>query len=132
MARSGVPNYRKLAFERYPPICVVCGFGIKDVLQVAHLDCDPQNCNLDNLAILCPNCHRQHDITLIPTEIVIRLRDEPRLARWSKLTKNAGQKAAETKRLTPGLNEQAAKKAVATRRAREAAANGASALIPSA
>ena len=31
-------DYRKLAFETYDPVCAVCGFGIKDVLEVAHLD----------------------------------------------------------------------------------------------
>jgi 5-methylcytosine-specific restriction endonuclease McrA len=123
MARSGIPNYRKLAFEKYAPICVHCGFGIKEVLEVAHLDCDPQNCALDNLAILCPTCHRMHDIDLIPTDAVIRLRDEKRKARWAKLTKHAAKKAVNTKLLDPGSMKRAAKKAVATRKARQAAAN---------
>jgi 5-methylcytosine-specific restriction endonuclease McrA len=125
MARSKLPNYRKLAFEKYAPICVHCGFGIKEVLEVAHLDCNPQNCELDNLAILCPTCHRMHDIDLIPTDVVIRLRDEKREPRWAKLTKDAARKAVETKRLDPELMKRAAQKAVATRKARKAASNGA-------
>jgi hypothetical protein len=120
MARSSLPNYRKLAFEKYAPICVHCGFGIKEVLEVAHLDCNPQNCDLDNLAILCPTCHRMHDIDLIPTDAVIRLRDEKRKPRWAKLTKDAARKAVETKRLDPELMKRAAQKAVATRKARKA------------
>ena len=125
MARAGLPNYRKLAFEKYAPICVYCGFGIKEVLEVAHLDCKPENCTIENLAILCPTCHRMHDIDLIPTEVVRRLRDEKRKANWTKLTKDAGKKALQTKLLDPLLLKAAAKKAVATRKARKATATGA-------
>ena len=121
MARRGLPNYRKMAFEKYAPICVHCGFGIKEVLEVAHLDCDPQNCDLSNLVILCPTCHRMHDIDLIPTDALVRLRDEKRKPRWAKLMKDAAQKATQTKRLDPGASQAAAKKAIATRRARAAA-----------
>ena len=35
---TSLPNYRKLAFDAYAPICVHCGFGIREVLEVAHLD----------------------------------------------------------------------------------------------
>lgn len=30
-------NYRKLALEAYPPTCAYCGFGVPEVLEVAHL-----------------------------------------------------------------------------------------------
>ncbi len=119
MSRNGLPNYRKLALEAYRPICAYCGFGIKEVLEVAHLDCDPQNNSLGNLALLCPTCHRMHDIDLIPAEIIVRLRDEKRTARWGKLMKDAAAKALETKRGKPGALSAAAAKAVATRRARQ-------------
>src|SRR5690242_9829118 len=122
MARTGLPNYRKLALEAYAPICVYCGFGIKAVLEVAHLDCDPANNDVRNLALLCPTCHRMHDIDLIPTEVVARLRDEKRKARWSKLTKDAVTKAVATKRRDPEHMREAARKAVATRRARASSA----------
>jgi hypothetical protein len=94
---------------------VYCGFGIEPVLEVAHLDLDSRNCDLDNLAILCPTCHRMHDIDLIPTAVVRQLRDEKRKPRWNKLTKHAARKAVATKRKTPGLLEQAAKRALATK-----------------
>ena len=112
-------NYRKLAFDAYAPICVHCGFGIREVLEVAHLDGNRANNSLSNLAILCPTCHRMHDIDLLPTDAVVRLRDQKRKARWSKLTKNAAKKAIETMRKTPGRLEAIAKKAAATRRARK-------------
>jgi 5-methylcytosine-specific restriction endonuclease McrA len=124
MSRVGLLNYRKLAFDMYAPICVHCGFGIQAVLQVAHLDCNPENCGVENLVILCPTCHRMHDIDLIPTDVVVRLRDEKRKPRWAKLMKDAGAKAVATKRQTPDLLRQAAQKAAATRRARKIARSG--------
>ena len=91
-------NYRRLALTRYPPLCVHCGFGIPAVLEVAHLDCDPNNCELENLAILCPTCHRMHDLDLLPTQFIIQQRDNPRKPRWSKLMKDAATKAVATRR----------------------------------
>ena len=120
MTRVGLPNYRKAAFKKYAPICVYCGFGIEAVLEVAHLDCDPKNCELENLAILCPTCHRMHDIDLISTNAVRALRDEKRVANWGKLMKDAAAKAVRTKAKTPMLMKNAAKKALATRKARAA------------
>jgi len=111
-------NYRKLAFDEYAAICVHCGFGIREVLEVAHLDGNRANNELSNLVILCPTCRRMHDIDLIPTDIVRRFRDEKRKARWSKLTKDAAKKAIATMRKTPGRLEAIAQKAAATRRAR--------------
>jgi hypothetical protein len=66
-----------------------------------------------------------HDIDLIPTDAVVRLRDEKRKVCWSKLTKDAAAKATQTKLLTPGLMKRAARKAVATRKARQAGTSGA-------
>jgi hypothetical protein len=123
MSRSGIPNYRRLAFEAYAPICVHCGFGIEPVLEVAHLDGSARNCALDNLAILCPTCHRMHDIGLIPTEHIVRMRDEERSADWGKLMKDAATKAVATKRAQdPEHFRKAALKAHETMRARNAKA----------
>ncbi len=92
-------NYRKLAFDTYPPVCAHCGYGIRDVLEVAHLDCNRSNNDISNLAILCPNCHKMHDLDLISTEVVIEMRDRPKEVRWAKRMKDAGQKAALTRKL---------------------------------
>jgi hypothetical protein len=104
-------NYRKLAFDTYPAVCAHCGYGIRDVLEVAHLDCDRSNNDISNLAILCPNCHKMHDLDLISTEVIIEMRDRPKEVRWAKRMKDAGQKAALTRKL-----KLAGKKAVETRR----------------
>jgi hypothetical protein len=104
-------NYRKLAFDRYDPLCAHCGFGVPAVLEVAHLDGNRSNNELPNLAILCPNCHKMHDLDLISTETIIQMRDRPKVVNWSKRMKDAGQKAA-LKR----LRRAAGRKAAATRR----------------
>ena len=106
-------NYRKLAFDHYPPICAYCGFGIPEFLEVAHLDGNKDNNELGNLVILCPNCHKMHDIDLISTEIVVEMRDREKQVDWSKRMKEAGKKAAVTrKRRTAG------RKAAETRKRR--------------
>ena len=109
-------KYRKLAFDHYDPVCAHCGFGVPMVLEVCHLDGDRRNNNIANLVILCPTCHKMHDIDLISTEVIVQMRDRPKEVRWSKRMKDAGKKAASTRK-----RRAAARKAVATRQARAAA-----------
>ena len=104
-------NYRKLAFDTYDPVCAHCGFGIPSVLEVAHIDCDHSNNDISNLVILCPNCHKMHDLDIISTETIIQMRDRPKVVDWKKRMKDAGQKAALTRK-----RSMAAKKAAETRR----------------
>ena len=53
-----VKNYRDLAFRNYPHQCAVCGYNEEpQILQVHHKDENRKNNSLDNLIILCPNCH---------------------------------------------------------------------------
>ena len=108
---AGPVNYRKLAFDHYAPICAYCGFGVPEILEVAHHDGDRDNDALENLAILCSNCHKMHDIGLIPTPTVIEMRDRERRVDWSKRMKDAGAKAARTRK-----RRAAARKAVETKR----------------
>jgi hypothetical protein len=112
-------NYRKLAFAHYEQlgqiVCAHCGFGIRDVLEVAHLDCDRSNNDPANLAILCPNCHKMYDLDLITMETIILMRDRPKVVVWAKRMKDAGAKAAKT-RLDRLKWKQAGKKAAETRK----------------
>jgi hypothetical protein len=110
-------NYRKLAFTHYPPFCAHCGYGIPDVLEVAHIDCNRANNEPSNLVILCPNCHKMHDLDLISTTTIIEMRDRPKVVTWSKRMKDAGRKAADTRK-----RRQAGRKAAATRALSRAAA----------
>ena len=103
-------NYRKLAFTQYPAVCAHCGFGIRAVLEVAHIDGNRSNNALSNLVILCPNCHKMHDLDLISTPTIIEMRDRPKEVRWTKRMKDAGRKAAETRK-----RRLAGRKAAATR-----------------
>ncbi|MFO0793978.1 MAG: HNH endonuclease signature motif containing protein [Candidatus Brocadiaceae bacterium] len=103
-------NYRKVALETYEPLCAHCGFGIPAVLEVAHLDGNRENNDPKNLVVLCPNCHKMHDLDLISTETIIQMRDRPKVVVWSKRMKDAGKKAALKRK-----RRAAAKKAVATR-----------------
>ncbi|HZW12391.1 MAG TPA: HNH endonuclease signature motif containing protein [Noviherbaspirillum sp.] len=118
-------SYRKTALAHYKReldgttfnLCVVCGFGVQEVLEVAHLDQNRKNNDVDNLAILCPNCHKMHDIGLIHGDVVRTLRDNPTKANWGLRIKDAGVKAAATKlaKSTAAKKSAAAKKAWANR-----------------
>lgn len=122
MAEAGRIDYRKLAFAKYEPLCAHCGFGIAAVLEVAHLDGDRRNNEVANLAILCPNCHKMHDLDLISTTTILEMRDRPKVVRWDKRMKDAGRKAATTRRRRESergrKRRAAALKAAATRRSR--------------
>lgn len=109
-------NYRKLAFDHYDPVCAHCGFGVPMVLEVCHIDGDRSNNVVENLVILCPNCHKMHDIDLISTEVILQMRDRPKEVKWSKRMKDAGTKAAITRK-----RRAAARKAGATRKGKAAA-----------
>lgn len=128
-------NYRKIAFAHYEQfgqlVCAVCGFGILDVLEVAHLDCDRSNNHTSNLAILCPNCHKMHDLDLISTRVVEELRDARKVVDWSKRMKDAGKKAAKTRAqaLTKLKWKAAGKKASETRKRNTATADGTLSLV---
>jgi len=93
-------NYRKLALGHYQNrvYCVHCGFGIVEVLEVAHLDGNRKHNDPDNLAFLCPTCHKMHDVDIISTETIREMRDRPRVVRWSKRMKDAGPKSAKTRK----------------------------------
>lgn len=53
-------NYRRRAFSNFPPRCAVCHW-VEDerILEVHHKDSDRNNNKVENLIILCPNCHRK-------------------------------------------------------------------------
>ncbi len=91
-------DYRKLAFQTYPPICAFCGFGVPEALEAAHLDGDRKNNSVKNLVILCANCHKMHDIGLIPTGVIVKMRDRRRTVDWKLRLKDAARRAALTRR----------------------------------
>ncbi len=114
---DSVSGYRKRALEHYKRhiggvhvnVCVICGFGVPEILEIAHLDQDRKNNTIENLAPLCPNCHKMHDLHLIPTEVVVAMRDLKVTADWKPRMKDAGKKAGLTRR----KNSLAAKRSAA-------------------
>ena len=114
-------NYRKLALGHYHDrvFYAHCGFGIREVLEVAHLDGCRQNNVVGNLVLLCPTCHKMLDLDLISTEAMIQMRDRPRVVRWAKRMKDAGKKAAISRKKRQAVFRRkrhlAALKAAATR-----------------
>jgi hypothetical protein len=111
-------NYRKAAFDQYAPICAYCGFGIPEILEVAHLDGRRGNNDTDNLVLVCPTCHKMHDLGLIPTATLKDLRDSEATVDWSKRMKDAGKKAAATRKRRVQKRKDAGQKAAETRKRR--------------
>ena len=58
---SGKASYRKRALRNSKTkSCEVCGYSEHPgALQVHHKDCNRSNNSLENLQILCPNCHEE-------------------------------------------------------------------------
>lgn len=57
---NGEKNYREVAMRTLENKCDCCGWD-EDVriLEVHHVDSNRNNNSIDNLAILCPTCHRK-------------------------------------------------------------------------
>lgn len=57
--RKDIPNYnyRGWALSQLPQECSICKFNDIRALEVHHIDRDRTNNSLDNLVILCANCH---------------------------------------------------------------------------
>ena len=54
---TGITNYRDKAFSSYEVVCATCGFDNEYALEVHHIDKNRSNNNINNLIILCANCH---------------------------------------------------------------------------
>ena len=63
---------RGLTFELYSPMCAFSGFGLPEILEVAHLDGNRQNNTIENQVILSPNYHKMHDIDLFQLKTLLR------------------------------------------------------------
>lgn len=61
---TGTASYREIAKREKPTHCNRCGYAkIVEILEVHHIDRDRGNNTLDNLEILCPNCHQEEHFT---------------------------------------------------------------------
>lgn len=50
--------YRNLALNSFKNACSICDFNILEALVVHHIDENRNNNTLNNLCILCLNCHK--------------------------------------------------------------------------
>jgi hypothetical protein len=56
-------NYKKYLIHKYGEKCMECGWGKINKysntipIELEHIDGNSENNNLDNLKLLCPNCH---------------------------------------------------------------------------
>jgi hypothetical protein len=55
--KHGRSLYRGIALKEYPSVCMVCGFDKEYAIEVHHIDKDRSNNNIENLKVLCANCH---------------------------------------------------------------------------
>lgn len=55
--KMGSQKYLKNAYRAYRKKCTICGCEDPNVLEVHHIDCNRGNDDVDNLIILCANCH---------------------------------------------------------------------------
>lgn len=53
----GTRNLKLQLFKLRGPKCERCGYATVEILHVHHKDRDRKNNTLDNLEIICPNCH---------------------------------------------------------------------------
>lgn len=66
---AGITSYRRIAFTNYPHECACCGYKEDTrILQVHHKDENRMNNSLNNLIILCPNCHQKLTLHLYKLE----------------------------------------------------------------
>lgn len=56
-------EYRNHALKHLPNQCNICGYNkFLSVLEVHHIDRDRTNNSIENLEILCPNCHAERHL----------------------------------------------------------------------
>lgn len=56
--KDGASTYRSRALKHYGCKCSVCGFENILALEVHHIDKNRDNNSIENLKVLCANCHR--------------------------------------------------------------------------
>lgn len=44
-------------FEIRSQVCERCGYAMREILQIHHKDGNHHNNNVENLELICPNCH---------------------------------------------------------------------------
>lgn len=86
-----VPNakninyFQQICYKNYLEKCCLCGWN-KANLDVNHINGNRHTDNSpENLCFLCPNCHREFTLGLIPKTILIKSQQECRLSELENL-----------------------------------------------
>ena len=53
--KDGYSTYRERAIKKYGAFCEICNYD--EILDVHHIDKNRKNNKINNLIVLCPNCH---------------------------------------------------------------------------
>src|SRR6478736_9659036 len=56
--KSGIGSYRNKKLKSGEIKCEKCGFDKECALEVHHIDHNRKNNNIENLILLCANCHK--------------------------------------------------------------------------
>jgi hypothetical protein len=59
--KIGKASYRRHAFKHYGEACTVCGYSVKEVLEVHHRNGNRSNNKIKNLDVLCPTHHTEFE-----------------------------------------------------------------------
>lgn len=54
---TGISSYRSKALKYYNNCCKYCSYNNLDALEVHHIDKNRENNSIDNLEVVCANCH---------------------------------------------------------------------------
>ena len=56
----GIYAYRAIALRNKASVCERCGYcKMPEILEVHHKDRNRENNTIENLEVLCPNCHQE-------------------------------------------------------------------------
>lgn len=64
-------RYRERALAYYGEQCIICGYGVRHILEVHHIDKDRSNNELNNLAVLCPTHHKETHHGIINSATIV-------------------------------------------------------------
>jgi len=63
MNNASARTIKRYLIKKYGDKCMICGWNEKNVvtgrcpIELEHIDGNSENNNLNNLKLLCPNCH---------------------------------------------------------------------------
>jgi len=79
---DGTRYFAEICYKNYIEECVICDWD-ETSLDTHHIEGNRHTNNKpENLAYLCPNCHRMHNMSLISTDEILTKRKEKELPKF--------------------------------------------------